>query len=171
MTMTSTDPTPTPSRSSARPALPGLDCGLCGSRTCGEFGNRVEARPDLIDRCTHLAADARPERFGSALPAANDAASCRPMAFPGCDAGGCRPAAPGPGRFVDHLGREFDFYLEHFPEDPGSREVIIPHNPMLTRELDIRVGDVLIGRPLGMLVSKMLNEATRQKPRLSAFAL
>jgi uncharacterized Fe-S cluster-containing protein len=50
----------------------------------------------------------------------------------------------------DTLGREFDFYLEHFPEDPGPREIILPHNPLLTRELDIQVGDVLIGRPLGM---------------------
>ena len=50
----------------------------------------------------------------------------------------------------DSLGREFDFYLEHFPEDPGPREIILPHNPMITREMDIQVGDILIGRPLGM---------------------
>ena len=50
----------------------------------------------------------------------------------------------------DSLGREFDFYLEHFPEDPGPREIIIPHNPAITREMDVQVGDILIGRPLGM---------------------
>jgi uncharacterized Fe-S cluster-containing protein len=50
----------------------------------------------------------------------------------------------------DSLDREFDFYLEHFPEDPGPREIIIPHNPMITREMEIAVGDVIIGRPLGM---------------------
>jgi uncharacterized Fe-S cluster-containing protein len=50
----------------------------------------------------------------------------------------------------DSLGREFDFYLEHFPEDPGPREIILPHNPLLTREMDVQVGDTLIGRPLGM---------------------
>jgi uncharacterized Fe-S cluster-containing protein len=50
----------------------------------------------------------------------------------------------------DSLGREFDFYLEHFPEEPGPREIIIPHNPMITREMDIQPGDILIGRPLGM---------------------
>ena len=52
--------------------------------------------------------------------------------------------------YLDSLGRDFDFYLEHFPEEPGPREIIIPHNPLLTREMDIQVGDVLIGRPLGM---------------------
>jgi uncharacterized Fe-S cluster-containing protein len=55
-----------------------------------------------------------------------------------------------PSGWTDTLGREFDFYLEHFPEDPGPREIILPHNPMLTRELDIQPGEVLIGRPLGM---------------------
>ena len=50
----------------------------------------------------------------------------------------------------DSLDREFDFYLEHFPEEPGPRETIIPHNPMITREMDIQAGDLLIGRPLGM---------------------
>jgi uncharacterized Fe-S cluster-containing protein len=54
------------------------------------------------------------------------------------------------GAWRDSLGREFDFYLEHFPEDPGPREIIIPHNPMLTREMDIQRGEMLIGRPLGM---------------------
>jgi uncharacterized Fe-S cluster-containing protein len=53
-------------------------------------------------------------------------------------------------RWHDSLGREFDFYLEHFPEDPGPREIILPHNPAITREIDVQVGDILIGRPLGM---------------------
>jgi len=50
----------------------------------------------------------------------------------------------------DSLGREFDFILDLLPGDPGPRETILPHNPMLTRELDIQVGDKLFGRPLGM---------------------
>jgi uncharacterized Fe-S cluster-containing protein len=28
--------------------------------------------------------------------------------------------------------------------------VILPHNPTLTREMDVKRGDILIGRPLGM---------------------
>lgn len=68
--------------------------------------------------------------------------------------GGCvRPrVAPTGGQlsWLDSLGREFDFYLEHFPEEPGPREIILPHNPMITRELDVQVGDIMIGRPLGM---------------------
>jgi uncharacterized Fe-S cluster-containing protein len=53
-------------------------------------------------------------------------------------------------RWVDSLGREFDFVLHHFPHEPGPREIILPHNPLITRELEVAVGDVLVGRPLGM---------------------
>ena len=35
-------------------------------------------------------------------------------------------------------------------KNPGPREIILPHNPLITREMDIQVGDILIGRPLGM---------------------
>jgi uncharacterized Fe-S cluster-containing protein len=56
----------------------------------------------------------------------------------------------GQAMWQDSLGRDFDFYLEHFPEDPGPREIILPHNPAITREIDVQVGDILIGRPLGM---------------------
>ena len=52
--------------------------------------------------------------------------------------------------WTDHLGREVDFVLDSFPEEVGPREQVIPHNPVLTRELDIQVGEVLVGRPLGI---------------------
>jgi len=133
--------------------LPGTDCGLCGFRSCAELAARLPAEPRLLERCIQLAPDTvSPARCGSepAGPRRDDA----PPPPPPSACGSC-PAAlaapePAAGPWRDHLGREFDFYLEHFPEDPGPREIILPHNPLLTRELDIRVGDVLIGRPLGM---------------------
>ena len=88
-----------------------------------------------------------------AKPARPDLAGAAPPVS-GC--GACaiqRPAGavhPGARPWQDSLGREFDFYLEHFPEDPGPREIIIPHNPMITREMEIEKGEILIGRPLGM---------------------
>ncbi len=114
----------------ARPRLPGLDCGLCGVRTCEEMSGRLEGHPEWLERCIHLSAErVAPPHVGRQG-----------------DAAGFRPG----GAWRDTLGREFDFYLEHFPEDPGPREVILPHNPLLTRELELRRGDTLIGRPLGM---------------------
>ena len=61
-----------------------------------------------------------------------------------------RRAGRAHSEWQDHLGREFDFVLEHFPEEAGPREQIIPHNPVITRELEIEPGEILIGRPLGI---------------------
>jgi uncharacterized Fe-S cluster-containing protein len=136
--------------------LPGLDCGLCGSKTCAAFAERLPTNPDLLKRCVMLDkenrvdAAPRPAEPISAAPAECEAAS---IGCAGC--AGTSPAmhalASAPAAaWKDSLGRDFDFYLEHLPEDPGPREVMLPHNPILTREMDIRVGDVMIGRPLGM---------------------
>jgi len=124
--------------------LPGLDCGVCGYRTCGELAQRIREEPDLVKRCIHLSANR--------LPIRPEGASCGQRACPSaatCGAGATETEAV-PAAWCDSLGREFDFFLEHFPEDPGPREIILPHNPILTRELDVKVGDTLIGRPLGM---------------------
>jgi uncharacterized Fe-S cluster-containing protein len=111
--------------------LPSLDCGLCGFRTCGELSKRLPNKPDLLKRCIHLS----PET----MDGKNEAKLVDDRIDPNAKL-----------VYRDSLDREFDFFLEHFPEDPGPREIIIPHNPMITREMDIQVGDILIGRPLGM---------------------
>ena len=125
--------------------LPGLNCGACGYRSCDELAARLAVQPEMIKRCIMLSDNtlpltAKPSAAVSAGAAA--AAACNTCARPAPNA----LTAP----WHDTLGREFDFYLEHFPEDPGPREIILPHNPLLTREMDIQVGDTLIGRPLGM---------------------
>lgn len=130
--------------------LPGLNCGLCGYRSCEEFSVRLRSEPELIKRCLHLSKDqvsAAPSQ--ATIPVRT---ACEPTACGTC--GSCAEAVPSKPAsetsWQDSLGREFDFYLEHFPEEPGPREIIIPHNPMITREMNIQVGEVLIGRPLGM---------------------
>ena len=127
--------------------LPGLNCGICGFRTCGDFAARLPENPALIHRCIHLSECG----IGAGQKDKEDSAEC-PACADNC-AGEKTPAnsteAPR-SPWQDRLGRDFDFFLEHFPEDPGPREIIIPHNPMLTREMDICEGDVTIGRPLGM---------------------
>jgi uncharacterized Fe-S cluster-containing protein len=141
--------------------LPGLNCGLCGYPRCQDLLLGVKERPEIIKRCVHLEASATPGLEGGngvrefPLPDAPRRGNVAPGIDPPGDRGpGIAPRAQrtvavrDPWR--DSLGREFDFVLRHFPEDPGPREIIIPHNPILTRELDIQAGDVLIGRPLGM---------------------
>ena len=130
--------------------LPGLDCGLCGYRTCDELLEQLPSKPELLKRCIHLSdnrVDAEPTLPPTSAPSRQEASatSCGVCAQP-------IQIAQHPQELTwrDNLGREFDFYLEHFPEEPGPREIILPHNPLITREMEIQVGDILIGRPLGM---------------------
>jgi uncharacterized Fe-S cluster-containing protein len=113
-------------------ALPGLDCGLCGVKTCEQFAEIIRAKPEERKRCVQTA---RQKAQVSEAPAS--------LAEQITNNG-----APSIGK--DSLGREVQFILDKNPEDMGPREVILPHNPMLTREMEIKKGDVLIGRPLGM---------------------
>jgi uncharacterized Fe-S cluster-containing protein len=151
--------------------LPGLDCGLCGSGSCAELIERMSENPDLARRCIYLDPAAFAMESTPLASSASPGASAAPLAAPlppvatdTLSCAGCTVAPTTCGLFdvnetasvssqdnwADTLGREYDFVLEHFPEDPGPREIILPHNPLLTRELEIQVGDVLVGRPLGM---------------------
>jgi uncharacterized Fe-S cluster-containing protein len=127
----------------AKVELPGLDCGLCGFRKCEELGARLNDEPALLERCIHLGSDgtaAQPRRATCAAACA--AADSAPVRV-------ALPTLPNT-TWQDSLGRDFDFYLEHFPEEPGPREAILPHNPLITREMNVQPGDLLVGRPLGM---------------------
>jgi uncharacterized Fe-S cluster-containing protein len=119
--------------------LPGLDCGLCGFRSCADLAAAAAADPSLLSRCVMRAPAPGPVSSPSPEPA---------TAGP-CDSCGFAVAVQ-PRDWKDHLGRDYDFVLQTFPEEPGPRETILPHNPQLTREMQIVKGDVLIGRPLGM---------------------
>ena len=160
--------------------LPGLDCGLCGFPSCDEMASRLSEKPDLLKRCIPLSADSLGVRAAPPTGESVGAATpfTAPVLDPaggscalGGDCGGCatgavveaetkktpRVVVGGAGlgsgierTWTDHLGREVDFVLDSFPEEEGPREMVIPHNPVLTRELDIQVGEVLVGRPLGI---------------------
>lgn len=133
-------------------SLPGLDCGACGYRTCSALAEALPARPELLKRCIYLTDGDAPSHVVSAprLAVLNDAPSAPAPAHVCALRSTENGAASLPGAWRDSLDREFDFYLEHFPGEPGPREIILPHNPLITREMSVRPGDVLIGRPLGM---------------------
>jgi len=158
--------------------LPGLDCGLCGFRSCNDMAEALETKPELLKRCIPLSADSlgvtaapstEPSRIKSpvitaaapkppavsAISPQSDVAGKDACGSCGSDGGVSADLVNAMGRtsqdtWQDVLGREFDFILEHFPEEPGPREMVIPHNPMITRELEIEPGEVLVGRPLGI---------------------
>ncbi len=125
--------------------LPGLDCGSCGYHTCQELAVQLGQHPELARRCIYLS----PDCFTPQEAALKTGASPAVVPPSLCALDPSKTGMPSV-KWQDNLGREVDFYLEKFPEEIGPREIIIPHNPMLTRELDVQPGDVLIGRPLGM---------------------
>jgi uncharacterized Fe-S cluster-containing protein len=131
--------------------LPGLDCGLCGYRTCADLAEVLPTNPDLVKRCTMLSAGESMRRKQN-VSAAPGIAVAEETPCGACAVGGMNPfeLAGTKPVWLDSLGREFDFFLEHFPEEPGPREIILPHNPLITREMEIQPGDIMLGRPLGM---------------------
>lgn len=99
--------------------LPGKDCGLCGFKSCRELAEAVHDNPELLKRCVYL------ETKEAVLTAPEELETS----------------------WKDVLGREFDFILEKFNDDPGPRETILPYNPANVEKLEIKKGDILFGRP------------------------
>ena len=122
--------------------LPGLNCGVCDYRTCEALAQKLPSEPDLLKRCIHFSS--KPKAATPSVAAAG------PSSLPCGTCANSAARSDKPATWRDSLDREFDFYLDHFPAEPGPREIIIPHNPMLTREMNIQPGETLIGRPLGM---------------------
>jgi len=117
--------------------LPGLDCGICGSKSCEDFAVILYGDPEKLKNCIHLTKEStggKPE-----IHKHND--TCRECS---------RTDVTGETTWIDSLGRDYDFVLQTFPNEPGPRETMLPHNPQLIKELKIKKGDILIGRPLGM---------------------
>lgn len=132
-----------------RVSLPGLNCGSCGFRTCSELQEQLEAHPEFWKRCIHVSGMSLLGDEGvstNSLDESETAVGPKKQPAKKILLNIAKETKP----FVDSLGRPFDFYLEHFPEDPGPREIIVPRNSLLTRELEIVPGDYLIGRPLGV---------------------
>src|SRR5512138_1503303 len=119
--------------------LPGLNCGVCGLRSCEEMATRLQANPDLIKRCIYLSEDrfearqvATENRNNPINAPVMQTFSAQPVVTASACAG-CAPTTAPMTSFIpvmsnpwrDSLGREFDFYLEHFPEEPGPREIVL----------------------------------------------
>jgi uncharacterized Fe-S cluster-containing protein len=112
--------------------LPKLDCGACGFKSCELFADFVEKNPDELKRCIHL--NGKTEKLQNMI---------------GCKA--CVSSAIGEKmEWKDNLQRDFDFILDCFENEPGPKETILLYNPALVKDLDIKKGDILVGRPMGM---------------------
>lgn len=113
--------------------LPMLHCGACGYKTCEDFALAAEFGETSQKMCIHL----RDENTGT--ESLKNCIECRTAGDMGEKMG-----------WKDHLKRDFDFILDCFDDEPGPRETVLPYNPLLTKELGVKKGDVMIGRPMGM---------------------
>jgi uncharacterized Fe-S cluster-containing protein len=113
--------------------LPGLDCGVCGYRTCNEFAIAVDNSETSLKMCIHL------KQNGSDIKNIPNCIDCKDAGLVGEKMG-----------WKDHLKRDFDFILDCFDNEPGPRETILPYNPQLIKELGVKKGNIMIGRPMGM---------------------
>ena len=112
--------------------LPNLDCGACGYKTCLQFAEFIQEKPEEIKLCIHL---------NGSKQKIQDMISCST----------CKPDGMGQKMgWKDNLQRDFDFILDCFENEPGPRETILPYNPALVKELGVKKGDIMIGRPMGM---------------------
>jgi len=114
--------------------LPKLDCGACGYKTCEDFAIMVDKGEDELKKCIHIA-----EKVENKTNSTDCFICAKESAGMGDKLG-----------WKDNLSREFDFILDCFPNEPGPKETILPYNPALVKELGVKKGDVMIGRPMGM---------------------
>jgi uncharacterized Fe-S cluster-containing protein len=113
--------------------LPDLNCGACGYKTCSDFALAVDDAKIEVKKCIHAKQVAHID---------NNHLNCLNCI-----------SSENLGEkleWKDSLKREFDFILDIIEGEPGPKETILPYNPTLVKELEIKKGDIMIGRPMGM---------------------
>jgi len=102
------------------------DCGICGFESCVLFAEEAKKDVSLLKRCIYLEVeeDHIPERIEIQRQRVEYAAK-------------------------DILGNDYDFILIPYPDEKSCREMLLPFNPMLVEKLDIKKGDIIVGRPMG----------------------
>lgn len=112
--------------------LPNLNCGSCGYKTCTDFAYAVDQSEAELKRCIHV-------KHSVSTIGIKNCINCIGSENLGERLG-----------WKDNLKREFDFILDVYEGEPGPRETITPYNPLLVKELNLKKGDIIIGRPMGM---------------------
>ena len=113
--------------------LPNLDCGACGYRTCEDFSMAMTRHETTLKMCIHYVP------IATGIAGHKNCIECTNSENLGEKLA-----------WKDGLKREFDFILDVIEGEPGPRETILPYNPALVKELGVKKGDVMIGRPMGM---------------------
>lgn len=97
------------------------NCGLCGVSNCNEFRHLVNIGQKRQEECVYCK--------NNELLRSSEYATTYDE--------------------VDLNGRKYDFVLNALPNEISARKIIQPFRPDLVEKLNIKVGDIVIGRPMG----------------------
>lgn len=111
---------------------PGKNCGACGSQTCSDFIDRLEAGSAKLELCPFYSKVDTVGQDNTVLRE-NLAMLAKKTTYSG----------------VDVAGKEYDFVLLPFPGEPSARKFIVPFRADLVELWGIKEGDLVIGRPAG----------------------
>ena len=111
---------------------PGKNCGACGSLTCSEFVDRIGNGLAELDLCPYYSKENIVSQK-NILSRENIAIQARNITYSGTDV----------------VGKEYDFVLLPFPEEPSARKFIVPFRADLVELWGIKKGDLVTGRPAG----------------------
>lgn len=103
---------------------PGKNCGACGLNLCSEF-----------EKCLN-SGEKEPEDCPFYTSGTNDFAGCNTaenMVFTGYDV----------------LKKPYDFVIHPLKDEPSARKIVLPFRPDLTEKMEIKKGDIVLGRPQG----------------------
>ncbi|MGI6492882.1 MAG: (Fe-S)-binding protein [Pelotomaculum sp.] len=102
---------------------PGKNCGLCGESSCKNFLRLVSAGQKNNYDC----------------PFYDERQVCS------------QPEHPAEAIYTgkDILGHAYDFVLSSLPGEISARKIVLPFRPDLVEKLNIKKGDLVLGRPMG----------------------
>lgn len=111
---------------------PGKNCGLCGEENCRSFLKALGSKKKEYADCP----------FYKELP---------DVSIP------CVSDIRGRAGFVgaashqdqDVLGHPYDFILSPLPGEISARKIVLPFRSDLVEKMDIKKGDLVLGRPMG----------------------
>lgn len=102
---------------------PGKNCGLCGQRNCGEFLDALSDKKKNLSDCPFYV------ETDSVVAKVIEQSAIYPE--------------------TDVLGNPYDFVLTPLPGEISARKIVLPFRPDLVEKLNIKKGDIVIGRPTG----------------------
>ncbi|MFA4884808.1 MAG: (Fe-S)-binding protein [Desulfotomaculaceae bacterium] len=102
---------------------PGKNCGLCGEKSCASFTLMIDLGKKTFADCPYYNKQ-QPSPVHSNLDQA---------VYSGKDV----------------LGHPYDFVLGPLPGEISARKIVLPFRPDLVEKMEIKKGDIVLGRPMG----------------------